>query len=119
MQRRQAETVRALVTVIAAERCAPRPGDAGRRARVTAAVLAQAERAPDVLRLPLGVLLALFDAAPWLRAGRSFRRLVPGAQAAAVARWRTARVGALRSFVRYWESLVILAWYADDDARGA
>jgi hypothetical protein len=61
----------------------------------------------------------VFDAAPLVRAGRPFHRLDAPRRAAALARWRIARVGALRSFVRYWESLVILAWYAEDDARGA
>jgi hypothetical protein len=119
MRRRGEATVRALAATIVAERCAPRAADAARLARVTAVVLAQAARAPDVLRLPLDVLVQLFDAAPLVRAGRPFRRLDAARRAAAVARWRTARVGALRSFVRYWESVVILAWYAEDDARGA
>jgi hypothetical protein len=82
-------------------------------------VLAQAARAPDVLRLPLAVLLHLFDAAPRMRTGRSFQRLDRAGRAAALARWRAARVGPLRSFVRYWESLVVLAWYAEDDTRDA
>jgi len=119
MGRRGAATARALAAVIVAQRCAARPDDAGRLARVTAVVLAQAARAPDVLRLPLALLLHAFDVAPVVRAGRRFVRLAPAGQAAALARWRGARSGALRSFVRYWESLVILAWYAEDDARGA
>jgi len=119
MGARGAATARALAAVIVAQRCAARPDDAGRLARVTAAVLAQAARAPDVLRLPLAVLLQVFDVAPLVRARRRFVRLEPAAQADALARWRDARLGALRSFVRYWESLVILAWYAEDDGRGA
>jgi hypothetical protein len=119
MERRGAATARALAAVIVAQRCAARPDDAGRLARVTAAVLEQSARAPDVLRLPLALLLHLFDVAPIVRRGRRFVGLEPVAQAAALSRWRGARVGAFRSFVRYWESLVILAWYAEDDDHGA
>lgn len=119
MRGRRAAVVRALAAVVAAERWAPRPDDPDRLERVTAAVLAQAGRAPDVMRLPLAALLDVFDAAPLVRAGRRFARLDRAGQAAAVGRWRDARVGVLRSFVRYWESVVVLAWYADDEAGGA
>jgi hypothetical protein len=118
MGRRGEATVRALAATIVAERWA-RPDDAARVARVTAAVLAQSARAPDVLRLPIEVLVHVFAAAPLLRAGRPFHRLDAARRAGALARWRAARLGAFRSFVRYWESLVVLAWYAEDEARGA
>ncbi len=118
MRRRRSVIVQALAAVVVAERW-PEHDDPERLARVTAAAMAQAERAPDVMRLPLAVLLHAFDAAPLVRGGRRFERLDRPAQATAMGRWRDARLGVLRSFVRYWESVIVLAWYADDEARSA
>lgn len=117
MRRREAAIVRALTAVVAAERWPARAAEPEHLARVTSAALVLAGRAPDVMRLPLAVLLQVFDAAPLLRAGRRFAELDAAAQAAALVRWRDARIGALRSFARYWESVVILAWYAADEPR--
>lgn len=115
---RRAAIVRALAAAILAERWPATGRDPERHGRVAARALAQADRAPDVMRWPLAVLLHVFDAAPVLRRGRRFASLGLVAQADAVHRWREARVGVLRSFVRYWESVVILAWYAEDERRG-
>jgi hypothetical protein len=115
---RRAAIVRALAAAILAERWPTSGRDPSRQGRVAARALAQADRAPDVMRWPLAILLHVFDAAPLVRRGRRFARLDLAAQADAVRRWRDARIGVLRSFVRYWESVVILAWYAEDEDRG-
>jgi hypothetical protein len=78
--------------------------------------LARQRRLPDLLRLPSRALTLAFDAAPLLRAGRPFHRLSHAARWAQVERWRRARSGVRRDLVRYWESLVLLAWFSRDEA---
>jgi hypothetical protein len=111
-------TVRALGATIVRERCGAEPAGPAFEDAVRFA-LARQRRLPDVLRLPSRVLTLAFGAAPLARAGRPFHRLSPAARRAHVERWRRARAGVRRDLIRYWESLVLLAWFSrDEEAPG-
>lgn len=109
--------VSALTYSIIDERC----GDRGQRERfphnrVTRFVLAQHTGMPDHLRLALRGLVLAFDAWPIPVTGRPFHRLPHGRRWRAIERWRRSRLGFRRNLVKFFESLVILAWFADSYA---
>jgi len=79
-------------------------------------VRGQYRRMPDYLRLPLGLLTLMFDAYPCLLRGRPFHRLGRPERQRQVASWKHARLGVNRDLIRFYESLAIFGWQADQYA---
>lgn len=77
--------------------------------RVCRYVLAEHGRLPDYLRWPMRVLVMAFDAQTLLTTGAPFHALPPERRARWIERWRHARLGPCRDFIRFHESLAIFA----------
>lgn len=77
--------------------------------------LAQHARMPAHLRIPVRLATLAFDWSGAMREGRPFHADDPGGRAARVARWRGARTPACRDLMRFWESLLVYAWFAAPD----
>ena len=94
------------------QQAAPQFGGSPVAAAVHAAsasfVLAAARAAPAHLRLGLAALATLFALSTRLAAGRALGRLDAQQRWARIQAWRGSRIGPLRDFVRYVESLAIL-----------
>ena len=108
-------TVSALVYSLVAERCGDRgDGAAFPHNRIVRAVLAQHAALPDHVRLPLACLTVALDASTLPTAARPFHALEPAARWRRIERWRASRLGPLRSLVRFYESLTVFGWYAEE-----
>jgi hypothetical protein len=77
-------------------------------------VAGQRARLPDFLRPVLGLLTVLFSVQCAVCHGRLFHRLDHQVRWRHVAAWRQSKLGFRRDFVRFYESLVILAWNAGE-----
>jgi hypothetical protein len=71
-------------------------------------VVATARVAPAHLRLGLAMLGTLFGLCARLTTGRALGSLDPAQRWARIQAWRSSRIGPLRDFVRYAESLAVL-----------
>jgi choline dehydrogenase-like flavoprotein len=100
-----AEVVAALVDAIAVG-----PGGAG-RSRDDAARFIERQRArmSGQLRVPLGLLTRGFDWAGFAREGRRFSRQPLDSRRRQLDAWRGSPLGFKRDFVRFYESLALLA----------
>jgi hypothetical protein len=108
-------TVSAVTYSIIQERCSDH-GERERFAhnRVVRFVLAQAAAMPDHLHLPFHCLVLVLDAWPVAVTGRPFHRLPHDQRWRVIERWRRSRLGFRRDLVRFFESLVIFAWFGDN-----
>lgn len=79
---------------------------------LTRFLLAQHARLPDYLRTPMRLATLGFDALGLLRGGKPFHRQAPEARARQIESWRDSNAGFQRDFIRYFESLTILALYS-------
>lgn len=110
--------VSALVYSIVAERCGDRgDGAAFPHNRIVRAVLAQHAALPDHVRLPLAWLTLALDASSLLTTARPFHALEPARRWRRIERWRESRLGPLRSLVRFYESLAVFGWYAEQGTQ--
>lgn len=111
-------TVSSLCSAVVLGRCGATPREfEARRVEVIDFVVAQRARMPDYLRL--GILLAtwLFEWAGLVQGGRRFSAAAQDSRWRQVQAWRRAPLGALRDFVRFYESLIVYCWYAPDEPR--
>lgn len=72
----------------------------------------QCRRLPDTLRLPIAVATLLFDGFGLVLWGAPFHRQSPEKRQRQIEIWRHARLRAWRDFIRYYESLAILALHS-------
>ncbi|MCX8092189.1 MAG: GMC family oxidoreductase [Verrucomicrobiae bacterium] len=79
---------------------------------LTQFLLSQQARLPDWLRAPMKALIAGFDLAGVLRSGRLFHHLPPEQRERLLAGWRNGRFAFQREFIRYCESLALMALYS-------
>lgn len=111
-------TVSALCYSIIRERCSARAEFDPACNRVVDFVLAQHRRMPDFLRLPMTCATIAFGCESWLRGrGRFFRHDHP-ARWQQIQRWRQSRLGPQRDLIKFYESLAVFGWYAEQ-AEGA
>lgn len=78
--------------------------------RVVAFLVSQQERMPDFLRLPIRILTIVFDLSGLGLFLRVFRRQSPGQRSAQMDLWRHAFLGPCRDLMRFYDSLITLAW---------
>lgn len=105
-------TTSALCYSLAAEHAGATPALDGPYNDVTAFVTAQRGRLAAWLRWPVLLATGVFSLAGLRHGGRPFHRLRPDVRARQIAAWRASRLGPLRDFVRFYESLAVLALYA-------
>jgi hypothetical protein len=74
-------------------------------------VLRQHARMPGFLRIPLAMLTVLFDIACVVCCGSFFHNLPPQKRLGIIKRLRKAPIAALRDFVRFYESMVVVYCY--------
>ncbi len=79
---------------------------------LTQFLLEQHARLPDYLRGPIRALTLGFDLMGLLAHGGRFHRQPPPQRAAQIAAWRTGPLALQRDFIRYWESLALVALYS-------
>jgi hypothetical protein len=108
-------TVAALVESVVRARV---PGGPARTREVTDVVLAQHRRMPAHLRAGVRAATLTFGWAAVPHGGRPFHAASAPARDARLARWRGARLGPCRNLVRFWESLVVHAWFAAAERDG-
>lgn len=90
---------------------------------VTNFVLDQHARMPDYLRHPFFVLTLIFNLAGFVHGGSLFHRMDRACRQRQIESWRNSKIGVLRDFVRFHESLAVFCWYsmlgsvADDHRR--
>lgn len=82
---------------------------------LTRFLLGQQERLPDFLRAPIRALTLGFDVWGGLRTGNLFHHQPPERRERLLAAWRNGRFAFQRDFVRYWESLALLALYSREN----
>ena len=105
-------TVWALAYSIVRARC----GDASpladdRHNRVARYVLAQHAGMPDYLRLPFAALTVVFGLSALALTGRTFRALPHERRWRVVEAWRRLPVSFARDLLRFYEGLVVFAWF--------
>ena len=107
-----APTVSALSYTIIRARCDDASALADERHnRVARYVLAQHASMPDYLRLPFAALTVAFDVAAVAIAGRPFHRLPHERRWRVIESWRRLPVSFARDLIRFYESLVVFAWF--------
>jgi hypothetical protein len=102
-------TIHALTACIARERCGL--SDPVLLERVVAFVRGQFLRSPGYLRPPIRVLTLMFDAGAILRFGKPFHSLPHVQRWNRLQGWRSSRFGFRRDYVRFFESLIIVALF--------
>lgn len=107
-----APTVSALAYSIVRARC----GDASsladdRHNRVVRYVLAQHAGMPDYLRLPFAALTVVFGLTAVAFTGRTFHALPHERRWRVVEAWRRLPVSFARDLLRFYEGLVVFAWF--------
>lgn len=107
-----APTVSALAYSIVRARC----GDASpladdRHNRVVRYVLAQHAGMPDYLRLPFAALTVVFGLTALVFGGRTFHALPHERRWRVVEAWRRLPVSFARDLLRFYEGLVVFAWF--------
>jgi len=90
-----------------------RQAGAARFNRVARFVARQADRLPDHLRPPFRVAAVVFDLAGFIHFGRLFHQVEPERRLRQIELWADSPIRAMREFVRFFESLATLAYYAD------
>lgn len=78
-------------------------------------IIGAQHRMPDYLRAPMYVMTFGFDMLGLLRGGRRFQNLDHDRRLVCIDAWRNSRLGVLRSFVRFYESLFLLIALQEDD----
>ncbi len=78
-------------------------------------VLSQYDRMPDYLRLPFKLIAWIFDAAPILVHGRPFHKLSLATRQQIFLNWKNSSLGFKRDFIRFFDTLVIFAWYSEHE----
>jgi hypothetical protein len=76
---------------------------------LTSFILEQQYRLPDFLRFPMRTVTLGFDLIGILRAAREFHRQPLASRQRQAIAWKNSSISAKRDFVRYYESLVMLA----------
>jgi hypothetical protein len=82
--------------------------------RVARFVTREHANMPDFLRLPIRALTLAFDAASIPHTGKAFHELSQARRLRQIASWRHSRMGFRRDLVRFYESLVIFGFGAED-----
>lgn len=114
-----ADTVSALTYSIIREECTPELDDGlFPHNRVTRFVLEQQGRMPDYLRRPMVLLTLAFDAAAIPRSGRPFHALDHQRRWRQITAWKHSALGFRRDLIKFYESLVIFAWYGEIHGSG-
>ncbi len=78
---------------------------------VTRYVTAQINGMPGFLRLPYGIALCVFNSLPFLRYGRTFRRLPADLQARYLLLWSDAPFRPMRDFIKLIRSSVLFVFF--------
>ena len=110
------QTVSAIAYSIIRERCAV-SDRAFHNNRVARFVYDQLHRMPDYLGLAMRMLTVCFELSSLIWAGRRFHLLPHAQRWRQVQRWQNARFGPCRDFVRFYTSLVVFGWYAEEYGR--
>ena len=105
-------TVSALAYSLAAEHAGREPQLGPPYNDVARFAEAQYGRLPDTLRLPMRVATVLFDAFGLVLCGLPFHRQAPDRRRLQIALWRRSPLGPWRDFIRYHESLAVLALHS-------
>ena len=79
---------------------------------VTRFVLHQQSQMPDYLRKPMVAMTVGFDALGLLRSGHLFHSRRPAVRKKQIAAWKNSKLSFERDFIRYYESLALLALYS-------
>ncbi len=82
-------------------------------------VLAHHQGASHIVRLPLFLLTLVFDWWSIVMTGSRFHRLDPARRGRRIARWKNSRIGVLRDFVRFYETLSLMSLLSFEDRYGA
>ena len=105
-------TVSALAYSIVRARCADAsPLADDRYNRVVRYVLAQHAGMPDYLRLPFAALTVVFGVTAVGLTGRTFHALPHERRWRVVEAWRRLPVSFARDLLRFYEGLVVFAWF--------
>lgn len=108
------DTVSALAYSIIRERCeAQSRKDAFPHNRVARFVIGQHGRMPDYLRFPIRILTLAFDAWAVFRTGHLFHRLPHEQRLRQMEAWRHARLSPCRDFMKFYDNLVVFAWFSE------
>lgn len=76
-------------------------------------VSGQGRRMPDYLRFPFKCLTLVFGLWPILSTGRPFHRLTHERRINQVRAWRQSSWGVKRDFIKFYDTFVTYAWYAE------
>jgi hypothetical protein len=76
--------------------------------------IAQHQRMPDYLRLPIWFLTLIFNGAGIITGGKTFVRLSDRLRWQQVEAWRNSIFSPCRDLIRFYESLVIFYCYAEN-----
>jgi choline dehydrogenase-like flavoprotein len=82
-------------------------------------ILGQISRMPDYLRWPMRIMTCVFGLTGFAFGGASFHRLNPTQRARQIRWWSTAPLGPCRDFIKFHQSLTVLAANDVDDAAAA
>ncbi len=106
-------TILALTEALVQERCSRRvTNPQGLTLKVVRFVTDQQTRMPDYLRLPLRGLTILFRASASIRFGRPFHKLSHEKRWRQIRAWKRSPLGFQRDFVKFFETIIVFAWYA-------
>ncbi|MDP6437033.1 MAG: hypothetical protein QF790_09655 [Gammaproteobacteria bacterium] len=81
---------------------------------IAAEIIGAQRSMPDYLRLPMYLMTWYFDMSGLVRSGRRFQSLDQEQKLGCINAWRNSRIGTLRSFVRFYESLFLLIALQED-----
>ena len=108
-------SVNAIVATILSQRGA----NAHQIEAVSQFVLEQHARMPDYLRWPLLLVTLAFDSYPCLFRGRPLHHLPVALRSRYVEGWRTGWFGVQRDLVKFYESLAVFGWQAEQHVNVA
>jgi len=86
-----------------------------RHAELVRFVEAQQARMPDFLRWALRVATLLFDVTGIAYTGSRFQAQSHAERWRQIEAWRNGPLSPTRDFIRFYESLVLYRWYAEDE----
>ena len=109
-----AATVSALTYSFIEGCCSPLPIEAAfPNNRIVRFILDQQARMPDYLRWPLVWSTVIFDVWALPFTGRCFHHLPSNQRWRQINAWKESSLGARRDLMRFYESLVVFAWYGE------
>jgi len=87
------------------------------RKYVTRFLIEQHMRMPDYLRFPLKLLTLVFDTWPLPHYMQSFHQLSHQQRWMQIESWKHSKFKFRRDFIRFFESLIVFAWYSQGNKR--